>query len=94
MTSNGSGYLIVVRLLLPFTLQLESGMSNATGFAGGGVRRNNGEPSVGAAALWTSILWKRMEKLMDEMYNGCIKVETHDRPLDIWLALSINVKVH
>ncbi|KAG0006602.1 Conserved oligomeric Golgi complex subunit [Modicella reniformis] len=52
----------------------ESGMGGSTGFVGGGVRRNNGEPSVGAAALWTSILWKRMEKLMDEMYNGCAKV--------------------
>ena len=47
---------------------------NASGFVGGGVRRNNGEPSVGAAALWTSILWKRMERLVDEMYNGCVKV--------------------
>jgi hypothetical protein len=47
---------------------------NSAGYVGGGVRRNNGEPSVGAAALWTSILWKRMEKLMDEMYNGCVKV--------------------
>ncbi|KAI8604512.1 Golgi transport complex subunit 5-domain-containing protein [Dissophora ornata] len=59
----------------------ESGMSNATGFVGGGVRRNNGEPSVGAAGLWTSILWKRMEKLMDEMYNGCIKIYLLERVL-------------
>ncbi|KAG0095816.1 Conserved oligomeric Golgi complex subunit [Podila epicladia] len=50
----------------------EAGMNNSAGFIGGGVRRRDGEPSVGAAALWTSILWKRMEKLMDDMYNGCI----------------------
>jgi hypothetical protein len=54
----------------------ESGMGGSTGFVGGGVRRNNGEPSVGAAALWTTILWKRMEKLMDEVYSGCVKVCT------------------
>lgn len=59
---------------------LESGM-NSSGFVGGGVRRNNGEPSVGAAALWTSILWKRMEKLMDDMYNGCVKVTSGTRLL-------------
>ncbi|KAG0303672.1 Conserved oligomeric Golgi complex subunit [Linnemannia gamsii] len=58
----------------------ESGM-NSAGFVGGGVRRNNGEPSVGAAALWTSILWKRMEKLMDDMYNGCVKVYLLERVL-------------
>ncbi|KAK3835564.1 MAG: Golgi transport complex subunit 5-domain-containing protein, partial [Linnemannia gamsii] len=58
----------------------ESGMNNA-GYVGGGVRRNNGEPSVGAAALWTSILWKRMEKLMDEMYNGCVKIYLLERVL-------------
>ncbi|KAG0356673.1 Golgi transport complex subunit 5-domain-containing protein [Gamsiella multidivaricata] len=64
------------------SLQKEAkGMSNTTGFVGGGVRRNNGEPSVGAAALWTSILWKRMEKLMDEMYNGCIKIYLLERVL-------------
>lgn len=50
-------------------------MNNSAGFIGGGVRRRDGEPSVGAAVLWTSILWKRMEKLMDDMYNGCVKVE-------------------
>ncbi|KAF9361419.1 Conserved oligomeric Golgi complex subunit [Mortierella sp. NVP85] len=59
----------------------ESGMGNSTGFVGGGVRRNNGEPSVGATALWTTILWKRMEKLMDEMYSGCIKVYLLERVL-------------
>ncbi|KAG0199080.1 Conserved oligomeric Golgi complex subunit [Mortierella sp. GBA30] len=58
----------------------ESGMST-TGFAGGAVRRNNGEPSVGAAALWTSILWKRMERLMDEMYKGCTKIYLLERVL-------------
>ncbi|KAG0048568.1 Conserved oligomeric Golgi complex subunit [Gryganskiella cystojenkinii] len=58
----------------------ESGM-NASGFVGGGVRRNNGEPSVGAAALWTSILWKRMERLVDEMYNGCVKIYLLERVL-------------
>jgi len=56
-------------------MSIEAGMNNSAGFIGGGVRRRDGEPSVGAAALWTSILWKRMEKLMDDMYNGCVKVE-------------------
>ncbi|KAF9558993.1 Conserved oligomeric Golgi complex subunit [Mortierella alpina] len=55
----------------------ESGTNSASGFVGGGVRRNNGEPSVGAAALWTSILWKRMERLMDDMYTGCTKVRVN-----------------
>ncbi|KAF9897340.1 Conserved oligomeric Golgi complex subunit [Lobosporangium transversale] len=59
----------------------ESGISISSGFVGGGVRRNNGEPSVGAAPLWTSILWKRMEKLMDEMYEGCIKIYLLERVL-------------
>ncbi|KAF9110714.1 Conserved oligomeric Golgi complex subunit [Mortierella sp. AM989] len=59
----------------------ESGMNTSSGFVGGGVRRNNGEPSVGAAALWTSILWKRMEKLMDEMYTGCNKIYLLERVL-------------
>lgn len=59
----------------------ESGMGGSTGFVGGGVRRNNGEPSVGAAALWTTILWKRMEKLMDEVYSGCVKIYLLERVL-------------
>ncbi|KAF9207333.1 Conserved oligomeric Golgi complex subunit [Haplosporangium sp. Z 27] len=59
----------------------ESGGGASSGFVGGGVRRNNGEPSVGAAALWTSILWKRMEKLIDEMYSGCIKIYLLERVL-------------
>ncbi|KAF9965881.1 Conserved oligomeric Golgi complex subunit [Mortierella alpina] len=59
----------------------ESGTNSTTGFVGGGVRRNNGEPSVGAAALWTSILWKRMERLMDDMYTGCIKIYLLERVL-------------
>ncbi|KAG0302021.1 Conserved oligomeric Golgi complex subunit [Dissophora globulifera] len=59
----------------------ELGMNSSSGFGGGGVRRNNGEPSVGAAPLWTSILWKRMEKIMDEMYNGCIKIYLLERVL-------------
>ncbi|KAF9430931.1 Conserved oligomeric Golgi complex subunit [Podila epigama] len=55
--------------------------SGASGFIGGGVRRRDGEPSVGAAGLWTSILWKRMEKLMDEMYTGCVKIYLLERVL-------------
>ncbi|KAG9323361.1 hypothetical protein KVV02_007475 [Mortierella alpina] len=60
---------------------LESGANGTTGFVGGGVRRNNGEPSVGAAALWTSILWKRMERLMNDMYTGCTKIYLLERVL-------------
>ncbi|KAF9285229.1 Conserved oligomeric Golgi complex subunit [Mortierella antarctica] len=59
----------------------EAGMNNSAGFIGGGVRRRDGEPSVGATALWTSILWKRMEKLMDDMYNGCVKIYLLERVL-------------
>ncbi|KAF9946410.1 Conserved oligomeric Golgi complex subunit [Mortierella alpina] len=59
----------------------ESGTNSTTGFVSGGVRRNNGEPSVGAAALWTSILWKRMERLMDDMYTGCTKIYLLERVL-------------
>ncbi|KAF9387697.1 Conserved oligomeric Golgi complex subunit [Podila verticillata] len=59
----------------------EAGVNNSAGFIGGGVRRRDGEPSVGAAALWTSILWKRMEKLMDDMYNGCVKIYLLERVL-------------
>jgi hypothetical protein len=62
---------------------------NSAGFVGGGVRRNNGEPSVGAAALWTSILWKRMEKLMDDMYNGCVKVLPACRDFMTFIAVDI-----
>ncbi|KAG0344090.1 Conserved oligomeric Golgi complex subunit [Podila humilis] len=58
-----------------------TGAAGGGGFMGGGVRRRDGEPSVGATALWTSILWKRMEKLMDEMYSGCVKIYLLERVL-------------
>ncbi|KAF9580890.1 Conserved oligomeric Golgi complex subunit, partial [Lunasporangiospora selenospora] len=58
----------------------ESG-GGGSGFVGGGVRRNNGEPGVGAAALWNSILWKRIERLMDELYSGCVKIYLLERVL-------------
>ena len=40
-----------------------------------GVRRVN-EPGVmdSSSKVWTDVLWKRMERLTDDMYKQCIKV--------------------
>ncbi|KAF9157914.1 Conserved oligomeric Golgi complex subunit, partial [Actinomortierella ambigua] len=55
----------------------ESGGSSAAA-----VIRRDGVPPPGAGPLWTSILWKRMEKLMDEMYDGCVRVYLLERVLE------------
>ncbi|KAL1918332.1 uncharacterized protein VTP21DRAFT_2992 [Calcarisporiella thermophila] len=46
-----------------------------------GIRRINNEPTAGTAALWTAALWPRIEKLIDEMADGCIRIYTLERVL-------------
>lgn len=49
-----------------------------SGKEGGGIRfttkRAQTEPSSGAAAQWQAVLWTRLEKVMDDVANCCIKV--------------------
>jgi len=39
-----------------------------------GIRRLGSEPNTGTTALWATVLWKRMEALMDDICDNCSKV--------------------
>ncbi|TPX38056.1 hypothetical protein SmJEL517_g00290 [Synchytrium microbalum] len=56
--------------------------SSPSPVAGGGVRRVNEVPTTQqSAALWSSKLWERMEKLMDALYAHVVKVYLLERVL-------------
>ncbi|CAG8524966.1 9401_t:CDS:10 [Funneliformis mosseae] len=55
-----------------------------------GIRRLGSEPSTGTTALLATALWKRMEVLMDDIYENCSKICTLERVL----ASEIDVMSH